>query len=104
MTTGGPTPLVLFTKVYLEDTDAQGVVYHANYLKYCERGRTESLATQGFTLGQMQEKGIRFVVYDMHLKFRRPAVLHDALVITTEPQRKSSHRLLFNHSVSFPKR
>ena len=65
----------LRAKVYLEDTDAQGIVYHANYLKYCERSRTEVLGLSGYTLGEMQARGYLFVVYEMHLRFyaARPA-------------------------------
>ncbi|MEL6546751.1 MAG: thioesterase family protein, partial [Myxococcota bacterium] len=48
--------------VYLEDTDAQGIVYHANYLKFCERARTEMLGEAGTPLAQMQESGVVFVV------------------------------------------
>lgn len=85
--------------VYLEDTDAQGIVYHANYLKYCERTRSDLLHANGYTLGVMQESGTRFVVYEMHLKYLRPARLHDQLEVRTTAAKTSDYRLIFQHEV-----
>jgi acyl-CoA thioester hydrolase len=89
----------LRAKVYLEDTDAQGIVYHANYLKYCERSRTEVLGLSGYTLGEMQTRGYLFVVYEMHLRFVRPARLHDELEVVTRTERTSDYRVVFRHQV-----
>lgn len=89
----------LAVTVYLEDTDAQGIVYHANYLKYCERARTELLHSNGYTLGLMQEQGIRFVVFEMNLRYHRSAHLHDALEVRTTGARSSEYRLTFTHEV-----
>lgn len=89
----------LLATVYLEDTDAQGIVYHANYLKYCERGRTEMLKEQGYSLGELQREGIRIVVFEMKLRFLHPAQLHDELEIRTQVQRKSEYRLVFTQEV-----
>jgi acyl-CoA thioester hydrolase len=86
-------------KVYLEDTDAQGIVYHANYLKYCERARTDLLGLLGFSLATMQAKGVYFVVFEMRLKFHRPASLHDDLEIRTQFVRGSDYRLTFKQDV-----
>jgi acyl-CoA thioester hydrolase len=86
-------------KVYLEDTDAQGIVYHANYLKYCERARTELLGKLGFSLADMQAKGVYFVVFEMRLKFNRPACLHDDLEVRTQFVRGSDYRLTFQQDV-----
>jgi tol-pal system-associated acyl-CoA thioesterase len=85
--------------VYLEDTDAQGIVYHANYLKYCERARTELLKLNGYSLGEMQNKGVLFVVFEMHLRFQKPARLHDELEIRTHATRSSDYRLTFKQDV-----
>lgn len=85
--------------VYLEDTDAQGIVYHANYLKYCERARTELLQSNGCTLSVMQEKGVRFVVFEMHLRYHKSAQLHDSLEVRTAGERTSEYRLTFTHEV-----
>jgi acyl-CoA thioester hydrolase len=90
-------------KIYLEDTDAQGIVYHANYLKYCERARTEMLGsaagTPSPTLADWQARGYLFVVHELHVKYKVPARLHDGLVVRTELERGSSYRLMFKHKV-----
>jgi acyl-CoA thioester hydrolase len=72
-------------RVYWEDTDAGGVVFYANYLKYFERARTEWLRQLGF--GQQvlrEETGAIFIVTDTQLRFRAPARLDDLLDITVE--------------------
>jgi acyl-CoA thioester hydrolase len=70
-------------RVYWEDTDAGGVVYYANYLKFFERARTEWLRTLGFAQQRLRdEHGLIFVVADSTLRFRRPARLDDALDVT----------------------
>ena len=78
-------------RVYWEDTDASGVVYHANYLKWAERGRTEWLRALG---GEQQrwivEAGIAFTVAEMTVRYRRPARLDDRLEVRTRPLRVSS--------------
>ena len=58
-------------KVYLEDTDAQGIVYHANYLMFYERARTEILLAMGARPTGFGEQGLRFVVHEARLKFRQ---------------------------------
>lgn len=85
--------------VFLEDTDAQGIVYHANYLKYCERARTEMLKNNGYSLRAMQEKGVLFVVFEMHLRFQQPARLHDQLDVHSTAVRSSDYRLTFKQQV-----
>ncbi len=69
-------------RVYYEDTDAGGVVYHANYLRFFERARTDLLALLGADLGEALSRGEGgYVVAEAQLKYIRPAVLGDALVI-----------------------
>ena len=86
-------------KVYLEDTDAFGIVYHANYLKYCERARTEMLEFCGYSIGEMHRRGCTFVVFEMNLKFHRPARLHDLLEVHTQVERGSDYRVTFQHNI-----
>jgi acyl-CoA thioester hydrolase len=86
-------------RIYLEDTDAQGVVYHANYLKYCERSRTDILMDAGFSLADLQEKGWTLVVHEMTLKFRRPARLHDEITVQTTAAKRSDYRMTFRHEI-----
>lgn len=71
-------------RVYYEDTDAGGVVYHANYIKYFERARTEWLRSLGHSQAHLvQEDGVLFSVVELSTLFRRPARLDDALVVRT---------------------
>ena len=69
-------------KVYYEDTDAGGVVYYANYLKYLERARTEALATIGLSNLQIKEKfGALIIVKSCNIEYKKSAHLEDQLVI-----------------------
>ena len=71
------------TRVYYEDTDAGGVVYYANYLKFLERARTEWLRARGFEQSALvRERGVVFVVHDVHIRYLRPAVFDDSLLVT----------------------
>jgi acyl-CoA thioester hydrolase len=70
-------------RVYYEDTDAAGVVYYANYLKFMERARTEWLSSLGFELADLERLvGIVFVVHRVEIEYRRPARLGEALDAT----------------------
>ena len=72
-------------RVYYEDTDAGGVVYYANYLKFMERARTEWLRANGFELPTLaDEHGILFVVRAVDDRISAPARFNDALVVTLE--------------------
>ena len=70
-------------KVYYEDTDAGGVVYHANYLRYMERGRTEMLFNMGIDLGRLHNEDRIFIVTRVDIKYRSPARLGDTVEIQT---------------------
>ena len=71
-------------RVYYEDTDAGGIVYHANYLKFAERARTEMMRTLGADHGELHRKsGLTFVVRRCLVDYRRPARLDDALEVWT---------------------
>ncbi len=73
-------------RVYFEDTDAGGVVYYANYLKFMERARTEWLREHGFEQDHLREtSGVLFVVRSVNLELRRPARFNDALSVTCKP-------------------
>ncbi|MFA6920556.1 MAG: tol-pal system-associated acyl-CoA thioesterase [Gallionella sp.] len=72
-------------RVYFQDTDAGGVVYHASYVNFMERARTEWLRTHGYSnAGLMQEFGVMFVVRTMKLDYLRPALLDDMLEVTAQ--------------------
>ena len=71
-------------RVYYEDTDAGGIVYYPNYLKFAERGRTEYLRNLGFTNSQIRdETGIIIVVKKVEAEYLAPARLDDRLVVST---------------------
>ena len=70
-------------RVYYEDTDAQGVVYYANYLKFIERARTEFLRSIGYQQEKLLNEGLIFVVNGIQMSFRKPAKLDDGLKIKT---------------------
>jgi acyl-CoA thioester hydrolase len=78
-------PPVLFSvpvRVYYQDTDSGGVVFHANYLSFFERARTEWLRHLGFDIGVMAREGVLFVVREIRVSYSKPAVLDDALTVT----------------------
>jgi acyl-CoA thioester hydrolase len=71
-------------RVYFQDTDAGGIVYHANYLAFAERGRTEALREMGIAHARMvQQHGIMFVVRAVNIDYQRPARLDEELRIET---------------------
>jgi len=79
-----PGPQELPVRVYWADTDAGGVVYHSNYLDYCERARTEWLRQLGFSQQRLvDEEGVLFTVARLEIDFRRPARLDDLLSVRT---------------------
>jgi len=76
-------PFQLPIRVYYEDTDAQGLVYYANYLRFMERARTEWLRSLGIDMVRLQDEERRiFVVAEVQMKFHVPARLADELVVT----------------------
>ena len=88
-------------RVYYEDTDAGGVVYYANYLKFLERARTEYLRELGFEQDQLkQEYGIIFAVNSLTIQYRKPAVFNDALRVTAVISDKGNARLTFKQMIT----
>ena len=81
-------------RVYYEDTDAGGIVYHTNYIKYCERARSEHFFTRGMMPGESNQSG--FVVRKINADFLGSAVLGDLIEVTTSVigSKKSSITLL----------
>jgi acyl-CoA thioester hydrolase len=73
-------------RVYYEDTDAGGVVYHANYLRFAERARTEALRDLGIPHAELlREHGVMFMVRRVEVDYLRPARLDESLAVITEP-------------------
>jgi acyl-CoA thioester hydrolase len=82
-------------RVYYEDTDAGGVVYYANYLKFLERARTEWLAAIGFPPAALErEHGAVFVVHRLEIEYRQPARLGDRLDVTLLLAERGRSRLV----------
>lgn len=92
---------VFQVRVYYEDTDHGGVVYHANYLRFMERARTEMLREKGYELDVLErDPGILFVVRRAHLDFRAPARFNDLLQIKSAIIHKTPVRMNFQQHIS----
>ena len=86
-------------RVYLEDTDAGGVVYYGNYLKFMERARTEWLRQLGSCFGELHANGLQFVVHSLAINYIKPAFMDDALNVTAIPVDISRCAVSFEQSV-----
>jgi acyl-CoA thioester hydrolase len=89
----------LKVKIYFEDTDCGGVVYHANYLRYFERARTEYFAERGISIREYMEQGISFVVARADIKYKSPAIYGDTLVIETKIEELKKISITFDQKV-----
>jgi len=88
-------------KVYYEDTDAGGIVYYANYLKYLERARTEALATIGLSNLQIKERfGTLIIVKSCNIEFKKSAYLEDNLSIRSFIKSVTKTSLVMNQFIS----
>jgi acyl-CoA thioester hydrolase len=74
-------------RIYYEDTDAGGVVYHANYIKYLERARTEYFRGHGISVAELAGNGFVFPVVRLEIDFKAPALHDDLLSVITCPVR-----------------
>ena len=93
-------PFTLPIRVYYEDTDAGGVVYYANYLKFCERARTEWLRTFGVSQQALiDEQGLGFVVRSVQADYRASARLDDALEVITQVAMLRRASILFEQQL-----
>jgi acyl-CoA thioester hydrolase len=87
-------------RVYYEDTDGGGVVYHANYLKFMERARTEWLRHLGFEQNHLRiDPGVLFVVREVRLKYKKPACFNDTLNVVTELSSSGRSLLEFRQTI-----
>ena len=88
-------------KVYYEDTDAGGIVYYANYLKYLERARTEALTTIGLSNLQIKEKfGALIIVKSCNIEFKKSAYLEDNLNIRSFVKSVTKTSFVMNQFIS----
>lgn len=97
------TPLFTFDfpqRVYFEDTDAGGVVYHAQYIKFLERARTEWLRYLGYTNSELERKyRMLFIVSEIAVEFVKPARLDDAISISVAVESLGRVRVTFHQEI-----
>lgn len=87
-------------RVYYEDTDSQGIVYFANYLRFMERGRTEWLRAQGIGQAELsRERQLCFSLINTNIRFIKPALFDDELVVRTRVTSWSGARVAFAQAV-----
>lgn len=94
------TPFRIPVRVYYQDTDAGGVVFHAQYLAFMERARTELLNARGFDLARFaDESRILFMVHEIAVRYHRPAMLNDLLDVTAAPAPSGPASVVFAQRV-----
>lgn len=86
-------------KVYVEDTDFQGIVYYANYLKYFERSRSEFLSKNGIFQKMLIKEDSAFVIKEIKLSYKSPAELGDEIIVQSNVMKKSDARMIFFQKV-----
>jgi len=93
-------PFRLAVRVYYQDTDAGGVVFHAQYLAFMERARTELLNEAGIDLSRLSdERRIMFMVHELSARFHRPAGLNDLVSVSAEVVKMGQASLVFRQRV-----
>ncbi|MCU1716777.1 tol-pal system-associated acyl-CoA thioesterase [Pseudomonas sp. 5P_3.1_Bac2] len=86
-------------RVYFEDTDAGGIVYYVNYLKFMERARTESLRELGYFQSTLAAEGLLFVVHTAQARYHAPAKLDDELLVSAQVVELNRASLSFKQQV-----
>ncbi len=85
--------------IYVEDTDFQGFVYYANYLKFFERARSNFLSNNNLFQKKFIESNAAFVVKEVHIEYFTPAELGDEIIVQSSVEKKSNARMVFSQSV-----
>lgn len=86
-------------KIYIEDTDFQGVVYHSNYLKYFERARSEFLSANKVSQNELRKLNLAFVIKKINLEYIAAAELGDNLIIKSSVEKGSNARMIFYQKI-----
>lgn len=86
-------------RIYYEDTDAGGIVYHANYLRYMERVRSDWLRQLGFDQSHLLLKGVQFVVHSIGLQYLKPARLDDCILVTLNRPKLNACSMEFQQGI-----
>ena len=85
--------------VYVEDTDFQGFVYYANYLKFFERARSQFLDNNHISQKKLKELNLTFIVKEVHIEYLRAAELGDQIIVQSKVEKISDARMVFYQSV-----
>jgi len=96
-----PDPHIFKARIYYEDTDHSGVVYHANYLKFFERAREDIIGIQRLS-DMWHRDGVGFAVYTADLRYQDGAVFGDLLEIRTTWEKQGDYRVVFFHEAWRP--
>jgi acyl-CoA thioester hydrolase len=95
-----PPPDTLWVRVYYEDTDFSGRVYHASYLRFLERGRTEWLRRRGFAHRELADtSGVAFAVRSLKIEYLAPALMDDLLTVETSLAKAGGASIEFEQRV-----
>lgn len=86
-------------KIYYHETDCGGVVYYANYLKFLEEARTEFFAEKGFSIKELADSGVMFVVARQEIDYKAPGVYGDILEIKTKVTEMSAVKIIFENEI-----
>ena len=85
--------------IYIEDTDFQGFVYHANYIKFFERARSDFLSNNNISQEQHRNDGFVFVVKKIEIDYLTTSKLGDTLIVQSSVYKKSNARMIFNQKI-----
>ena len=89
--------------IYVEDTDFQGFVYHANYIKFFERSRSDFLSSNNISQEILRKNNLGFVIKRIEIDYLFPAKLGDILVVKSSVEKKSNARMIFNQKIILKK-
>ena len=89
--------------IYVEDTDFQGFVYHANYIKFFERSRSDFLSSNNISQEVLRKNNLGFVIKRIEIDYLFPAKLGDILVVKSYVEKKSNARMIFNQKIILKK-
>ena len=89
--------------IYVEDTDFQGFVYHANYIKFFERSRSDFLSSNKISQEILRKNNLGFVIKRIEIDYLFPAKLGDILVVKSSVEKKSNARMIFNQKIILKK-
>lgn len=91
--------MIIQKQIYYHDTDAGGVVYYANYLKYLEEARTEFLKSRGLNITELHNRGFMYAVRKCQLTYKSPARYGDTIECTAELKEITAAQMIFDQKV-----